>query len=122
MKAAVVDVESGRFRSVRLRVPTLQPATPEAVSDSMVRLVKRLAKATGISDATPVGVGLPGVAIDGRLTIAANIDPLWVDYPIAERLGKILKRKVRSSTTRTRRASPRCASARARASAASSSS
>jgi polyphosphate glucokinase len=94
IKAAVVDIESGRFRSDRLRVPTPQPATPEAVSDSMVRLIRRLAKATGIGDGAPVGVGLPGVAIDGRLQTAANIDPGWVDYPIAEKLGAVLKRRV----------------------------
>jgi polyphosphate glucokinase len=94
IKAAVVDVETGRFRSDRLRVPTPQPATPEHISASMTRLVKRLAKSTGISDQAPVGVGLPGVAIDGRLVTAANIDPGWVDYPIAENLSATLKRPV----------------------------
>jgi len=94
VKAAVVDVESGRLRSERLRVPTPQPATPEAVSATIARLVRRLAKTTGISDSAPVGIGLPGVAIGGRLLTAANIDPAWVDYPVAEKLGKTLKRKV----------------------------
>jgi polyphosphate glucokinase len=90
IKAAVVDTESGRFRSDRLRVPTPQPATPDAISASIGRLIKRLAKATGISDAAPVGIGLPGVAQGGVLLTAANIDPAWVDYPVA----KALKRTV----------------------------
>jgi polyphosphate glucokinase len=94
IKAAVVDVESGRLRSERLRVATPKPATPEAISASIVRIVRRLAASTGISPTTPVGLGLPGVAIDGRLLSAANIDPAWVDYPIAEELGKALKRSV----------------------------
>ncbi len=94
VKAAVVDTESGRLRSERLRVPTPQPATPEAVSATIARLVRRLARTTGISDSAPVGIGLPGVAIGGRLLTAANIDPAWVDYPVAEKLGKTLKRKV----------------------------
>ena len=94
VKAAVVDTESGRLRSERLRVPTPQPATPEAVSATIARLVRRLAKTTGISDSAPVGIGLPGVAIGGRLLTAANIDPAWVDYPVAEKLGRTLKRKV----------------------------
>ena len=94
VKAAVVDTESGRLRSERLRVATPQPATPEAVSATIGRLVRRLAKSTGISDSAPVGIGLPGVAIAGRLLTAANIDPAWVDYPVAEKLGKTLKRKV----------------------------
>jgi len=94
IKAAVVDVESGRFRSERLRVPTPSPSTPDRVSSSIDRLVRRLAKSTGISDAAPVGVGLPGVAIDGRLLTAANIDPAWIDFPVAEKLAKALKRPV----------------------------
>ena len=94
IKAAVVDTESGRFRSERLRVPTPQPSTPDQVSASVARLVRRLAKGSGISDHAPVGVGLPGVAMGGRLLTAANIDPAWVDYPIADRLGKSLKRPV----------------------------
>jgi len=94
VKAAVVDVETGRLRSERLRVATPQPATPEAVSATITRLVRRLAKATRISESAPVGIGLPGVAIGGRLLTAANIDPAWVGYPIADKLGKTLKRKV----------------------------
>ena len=42
----------------------------------------------------PVGVGLPGVTMGGRLVTAANIDPAWVDYPIADKLSKALKRPV----------------------------
>ncbi len=94
IKAAIVDVDSGALQSERLRVPTPVPSTPELVSDSIGRLVRRLAKAAALPADTPIGVGLPGVAIDGRLMTAANIDPAWVDYPIAERLAKTLKRRV----------------------------
>jgi polyphosphate glucokinase len=94
IKAAVVDVEAGRFRSDRLRVPTPNPSTPEACVASIVRLVKRLAKSSGLGDATPVGVGLPGVAIDGVLKSAANIDHAWIDFPVVERLGRSLGRPV----------------------------
>lgn len=94
VKAAVVDTETGRLRSERLRVATPQPATPEAVGATVARLVRRLAKSSGISESAPVGIGLPGVAIGGRLLTAANIDPAWVDYPVADKLGKTLKRKV----------------------------
>ena len=41
-----------------------------------------------------VGIGLPGVAKDGVLLTAANIDPAWVDFPVAEDLTAQLKRKV----------------------------
>jgi len=94
IKAAVVDVESGRFRSERHRVPTPTPSTPEAVLASGNRRVKRGAKSGGLGDATPVGIGLPGVTIDGRLMTAANIDPAWVDFPVVERMGRLTPRPV----------------------------
>lgn len=94
IKAAVVDVESGRFRSERIRVATPSPSTPDRVNASIGRIVRRLVKAAGVSESGPVGVGLPGVAIDGRLATAANIDPAWIDYPIADKLGKALHRNV----------------------------
>jgi polyphosphate glucokinase len=94
IKAAVVDVEAGRFRSDRLRVATPSPSTPDAVTASIARLVRRLAKSSGLGPATPVGIGLPGVAIDGVLKSAANIDPLWIDFPVVERLTRSLGRPV----------------------------
>ena len=94
IKAAVVDIATGEMYSERLRVPTPQPSTPDKISASIGRLVRRLAKTVEVSDDAPVGVGLPGVAIDGRLKTAANIDPAWVDYPIADKLSRSLKRRV----------------------------
>jgi polyphosphate glucokinase len=94
IKAAVVDIDGGTLISERLRVPTPMPSTPDRVNASIGRLVRRLAKETDLPTDAPVGVGLPGVAIGGRLATAANIDPAWIDYPIAERLTKSLKRRV----------------------------
>ena len=94
IKAAVVDVESGRLRSERIRVPTPSPSTPDAVIASISRVVKRLTKSSGLGDATPVGIGLPGVAIDGVLKSAANIDPAWIDFPVVDRMGRLIKRPI----------------------------
>jgi polyphosphate glucokinase len=94
IKAAVVDIDGGALQSERLRVPTPVPSTPDRVSASIGRLVRRLAKSSNLPPDTPVGVGLPGVAIDGRLTTAANIDPAWIDFPIRDKLTKSLKRLV----------------------------
>ena len=94
IKAAVVDVESGRFRSERIRVATPSPSTPDAVLASVARVIKRLAKSSGLGDATPVGIGLPGVTIDGVLKSAANIDPAWIDFPVVERLTRVIGRPV----------------------------
>jgi polyphosphate glucokinase len=94
IKAAVVDVESGRLRSDRLRVATPNPSTPDAVLASITRLVKRLARSSGLGETTPIGIGLPGVAIDGVLKSAANIDPAWIDFPVVERMGRLIKRPI----------------------------
>ena len=94
IKAAVVDTVSGEMVSERLRVATPQPSTPDRVSATIGRLVRRLVKEAGVADEAPVGVGLPGVAIEGSLKTAANIDPGWVDYPIADKLSKSIKRRV----------------------------
>jgi len=94
IKAAVVDVEAGRLRSERLRVVTPNPSTPDAVLAAVARLIKRLAKANGLGESTPVGIGLPGVTIDGVLKSAANIDQAWIDFPVVERLTRVLGRRV----------------------------
>jgi len=94
IKAAVVDVESGRFRSDRIRVATPSPSTPDAVLASVARVIKRLARSSGLGDATPVGIGLPGVTIGGVLKSAANIDPAWIDFPVVERLTRVIGRPV----------------------------
>jgi polyphosphate glucokinase len=51
-------------------------------------------KSSGLGEGTPVGIGLPGVAIGGVLKTAANIDPAWVDFPVVDRLTRVLKRPV----------------------------
>jgi polyphosphate glucokinase len=94
IKAAVVDIDAGRFVSERLRVVTPNPATPEAVIASIGRLVRRLAKASGLAAGTPVGVGLPGVAMDNTLMTAANIDAAWIGFPVVERMRKVTARPV----------------------------
>jgi polyphosphate glucokinase len=94
IKAAVVDVDAGRFVSDRLRIATPNPATPDAVIASIGRIVRRLAKSSALDRATPVGVGLPGVTMDNTLKSAANIDPGWVDFPVVERMRKATGRSV----------------------------
>jgi len=94
IKAAVVEVESGRFRSDRLRVATPIPATPEAVIASIGRIVRRLARSSGLGTTTPVGVGLPGVTMDNTLKTSSNIDPAWIGFPVVERLRKATGRPV----------------------------
>ncbi len=93
VKAAPVDVETGRLTEERIRVKTPEPSTPGAVLAAVVRLVKRIDRAAGTGGA-PVGVTVPSVVIDGVVKTAANIDPSWVDFPVTERLRDALGRPV----------------------------
>jgi len=92
IKAAVVDVDRGVLIGPRLRVPTPQPATPDAVVPVAIRTVRRALSEAGITRVDlPVGVGMPSVVIDGVTRSAANIDPAWVDYDLGSHLQPQLK-------------------------------
>ncbi len=70
IKAAPVDLESGRLIGERTRVETPRPATPAAVVDVVAGLVPE--------DVEHVGLTLPAVVVDGTALTAANIDPSWI--------------------------------------------
>lgn len=90
VKAAVVDLATGELRSERVREKTPQPATPEAVIETVGRVVERLTEAGSMSDELAAGCGLPGVVKRGRLTTAANIDQGWIGAPAEELLERRL--------------------------------
>jgi len=82
IKAAVVDIHEGEFVGKRKRIVTPQPATPEAVTDVVVELV-RLHEWDG-----PVGIAFPGVITRGVVRTAANLDPGWIDLDAVTHLRK----------------------------------
>lgn len=75
VKGAPVDVARGAFTHERLRLPTPEPATPDAVARSVAEIVARFGR-TG-----PVGVTFPGVVIDGVVRTAANLGEEWIGVP-----------------------------------------
>lgn len=74
IKGALVDLAIGEFAAGRIRIPTPQPATPDAVATTIAAVVAQ----TGWSGPR-FGCALPGVVTDGMVRTAANIDPTWVD-------------------------------------------
>jgi polyphosphate glucokinase len=76
VKAAAVDVTTGRLTTQRVRVPTPQPATPEAVIPVAVELVRD----AGYDG--PVGCAFPAVIKDGVAMTAANVDPSWIGQSV----------------------------------------
>ena len=79
IKAGVVDSRRGVLIGERLRVPTPQPATPVAVVEATTSLVAALGPTHG-----PVGIGVPGPIVGGRVMMMANLDASWVGVPAAE--------------------------------------
>jgi polyphosphate glucokinase len=72
IKGAPVDLQTGELRADRVRLPTPQPATPEAVA-------KTVAEVTRSFDWTgPLGCTVPAVVQHGVARSAANIDTSWI--------------------------------------------
>ncbi len=74
IKGALVDTNSGKMITERLRIPTPQPATPEAVIGTIKELV------THFEYSGSIGIGLPSIVIDGVVMSAANIDKGWIGF------------------------------------------
>jgi polyphosphate glucokinase len=72
IKAAPVETRIGEATAERHRVPTPQPATPEAVAEAVCDLVRHF------DWRGPIGCALPSVVRDGRTLTAANLDPAWI--------------------------------------------
>jgi polyphosphate glucokinase len=89
IKGAPVDLADGTFQADRLRVPTPQPSTPEAVSEVVADIVTSFGDAAGT---LPVGVTFPAVIQHGVARTAANVDSSWigtdVDGLLTEKLGR----------------------------------
>jgi polyphosphate glucokinase len=94
IKAAAVDLDTGELLSQRHRVPTPQPSAPAAVIASVARLVKRIGTEVKLAPDTAVGVGYPGVIINGVTRTAANVDPGWMDFDADAAMERVLRRPV----------------------------
>lgn len=73
VKGAVVDLATGDLAHERIKIATPHPATPNAVAETVAKLVAQ-ADWDG-----PVGITLPSVVVNGIARTAANIDKSWVD-------------------------------------------
>src|SRR5690606_5691091 len=72
VKGGVVDLNTGRLIGDRYKLPTPQPALPDAVAETVAAVVREFGW-TG-----RLGVTYPGVVIDGVAHPAANVDKSWL--------------------------------------------
>jgi polyphosphate glucokinase len=86
IKGCVVDLDAGALDGERVRIPTPQPSTPDAVADVVADIVKQF------NWEGPVGITLPCVIKKGTALTAANVDKGWIGTDaaalFAARLGK----------------------------------
>lgn len=86
IKAAPVDLATGRLAADRVKVATPQPSKPDAVADVVAEITERFGWEG------PVGITLPCVIKSGRAMTAANVDADWLGLDatalFASRLGR----------------------------------
>ena len=88
LKALVLD-DKGEKLTERVRVETPRPATPDAIVNALLGLVKQLPAFDRVS------VGFPGVVVDGATRSAPNLDPAWKNFEIRDSLERRFKKPVR---------------------------
>ena len=84
VKGAVVDLDTGQLVGERFRLETPQPATPQAVTQTVAEVVRHF-NWTG-----PLGVTYPGVVVDGVVQTAANVDSAWIGTNAADAYSQAL--------------------------------
>ncbi|HWN33478.1 MAG TPA: ROK family protein [Pseudonocardia sp.] len=87
IKGAPVDLRKGKLAEERFRVPTPQPATPEAVA-AVVREVLDHFEWQGA-----FGCTFPAVVQHGMVRTAANVDAAWIGTDAHKLLAKVTGRR-----------------------------
>lgn len=89
IKGAPVDVERGELATERHRIPTPQPATPEAVIETVGKIVQHF------DYHGPIGCGFPAVIKHGLVHTAANVDDSWIGFNLQAGLEALTACQVR---------------------------
>jgi polyphosphate glucokinase len=84
IKAAPVDIDTGKLAAARKKIATPQPSTPEAVTE----VVRELAQSFGWTGVT--GATYPGVVTRGITRTAANVHKSWIGTDAASLFGKAI--------------------------------
>lgn len=90
IKGAPVSLSDGEFAADRLRIPTPQPSTPDAVAATVAKVVDSFDLDKGI----PIGVTFPAVILHGVAQSAANVDKSWIGTDVEKAVHDATGRKV----------------------------
>ena len=89
IKGAIVDVSTGKLLTERLRVPTPQPATPDAIGEAFRELYQLFEYKGDV-----VGVGFPAIVRKGVALSAANISHDWIRTSVADTFSRVCGKRV----------------------------
>ncbi|MFG1635047.1 polyphosphate--glucose phosphotransferase [Pseudonocardia alni] len=86
IKGAPVDLHKGRLAADRVRIPTPQPSTPEAVAETVTQILDEFDWRDSF------GCTFPAVVQHGVTRTAANVDRAWIDCDAAAVLRRVTGR------------------------------
>lgn len=84
VKGGIVDLDTGQLIGERFKLPTPQPATPDAVARTIAEVVRQFGWTENL------GVTYPGVVTDGTVRTAANVDKGWIGTNAEQVIGSHL--------------------------------
>jgi len=86
IKGAPVDLTTGTLTAERLRIPTPEKSTPDAVGDVCAQIVEHFQ----VPSETPIGIAFPAPIRHGVVLFIANLDKSWEGTNFTE----LMQRKV----------------------------
>ena len=89
IKGAIVDIRDGKLLTEKIKLDTPQPATPQAVADTVVQLIDQIGYRGDL-----IGCGFPAIIHNGVANSAANIDKTWIKIDVASLLSQATGAKV----------------------------
>jgi len=90
IKGAPVDLGDGEFAADRVRIPTPQPSTPDAVAKTVAEVVDSF----DLDKDVPIGITFPAVILHGVAQSAANVDKSWIGTNVEKAVQHTTGRKV----------------------------
>ncbi|CAL8898324.1 polyphosphate--glucose phosphotransferase [Kocuria varians] len=94
-KGGIVDLTTGQLVGERFRIPTPQPATPEAVADVVRQIVDELqSRPEAPEPDSHVGIVFPAIIKNGVALSAANVDKSWINTDVDALMTRTLGREV----------------------------
>ncbi|KHE75097.1 polyphosphate glucokinase [Kocuria marina] len=94
-KGGIVDLTTGQLVGERFRIPTPQPATPEAVAGVVKQIVDELqSRPEAPAPDSHVGIVFPAIIKNGVALSAANVDKSWINTNVDALMTETLGREV----------------------------